>query len=153
MFKPYLLLPLIAACGIAQAQAPARNTDAPPAAMSGDVSPVEKEAAQRGSPAANTGQGMRGGESTYSEGVPDLTARCRTASVHCPIDDPNQSSGSSVISTDSLPIGSATEIERGAGGPTESQYPTSQGSGGVGSGVTGVPTGPEPAGPAIGIGR
>lgn len=150
MFKPSLPLLLIAACGIAHAQPAAGG--APPAAISGDVSPVEREAAQRGSPAANTGQGMRHGESTYSEGVPDLTARCRTASVHCPVTDQNQSSGSSVISTDSLPIGSATEIERGAGGPTESQYPTSQGSGSMGSGSTGAPTGPDP-GPTIGIGR
>ncbi len=152
MFKSSLPLLLIAIGGIANAQSPATGTGTAPAAPSGAVSPVEREAAQRGSPAANTGQGTRHGESTYSEGVPDLTARCRTASVHCPVTEPSQSSGSSVTSTDSLPLGSATRIERGAGGPTESQYPTSQGSGSMGSGSTGSPTGPAP-GPVNGIGR
>lgn len=125
MFRLSIPLLLTAACGLAQAQ-----SQVPPPATGAD------------NPPATAG----------NEATPGITATCRTPSVHCPIVEPSQSSGSSVISTDSLPIGSATQVERGAGGPTESQYPTTQGSGSMGSGVTGAPTGPD-TGPTIGIGR
>lgn len=75
-------------------------------------------------------------------------AECRPASEDCPV----QTSDEGVTSTDSLPLGST--VRRDEGGPTidESDYPTSTGSGSVGSGVTGVPAGPDP-GPTIGTGR
>ncbi|WP_420473728.1 hypothetical protein [Noviherbaspirillum sp. ST9] len=90
----------------------------------------------KAAPARNSGNAGRIG----------LEMECRPSSVHCPVTD---SSGSSVITTDSLPIGSAPDKDSTI---TESQYPTSPGSGSMGSGVTGSPTGPAP-GPTNGIGR
>lgn len=73
-------------------------------------------------------------------------AECRPSSVNCPAAD---SSGSSVITTDSMPIGSTGDRGKTI---SESDYPTSVGSGSMGSGVTGSPVGPAP-GPTNGIGR
>lgn len=65
----------------------------------------------------------------------------------------SESSGASVISTDSLPVGSSTATPVGSGKTvSESQYPTTQGSGGMGSGSASSPTGPVP-GPTNGLGR
>lgn len=102
--------------------------------------------------AAHTSQGsgkhentdaVHGKERSVTTGT---LAECRPSSVNCPVGD---SSGSSVITTDSLPIGST-----GDRGNTisESDYPTSVGSGSMGSGATGSPAGPAP-GPTNGIGR
>ncbi|WP_151635075.1 hypothetical protein [Noviherbaspirillum aerium] len=73
-------------------------------------------------------------------------AECRPSSVNCPVDG---SSGSSVITTDSMPIGTSGDRDRTI---SESDYPTSVGSGSMGSGATGSPAGPAP-GPTNGIGR
>lgn len=152
MPKLSALLLLVGACGAVQAQSTVADNPAVPASAGQADSPVEREAALRGAPAANADQDIRPGNPNYSNRYPNVTAECGPTSVHCPIAEPNHSRGSSVISTDSLPIGSAGSIERGAGGPTESQYPTTQGSGSMGSGVTGSTTGPAP-GPTNGIGR
>lgn len=135
----------MAMAAAASAQSTASDTASSPRSLpNNEDSVVTREAAQRGSPSALSGpDAMRSGD------IPDVPMECRTASVHCPV---NNSSGPSVTSTDSLPLGSTTGIERGAGGPVESQYPTSPGSGSMGSGATGAPTGPAP-GPTIGIGR
>ncbi|GAB3551711.1 hypothetical protein GCM10027343_36320 [Noviherbaspirillum agri] len=75
-----------------------------------------------------------------------ITMKCRPSSVGCPVTD---SSGSSVTSTDSQPLGSIPPRDDTI---SESQYPTSPGSGSLGSGSTGSPAG-RPTGPTNGIGR
>jgi len=110
----------------AQNQAPARNgtQEAPPPRLSNAP-----------------------GSNAVRTSPPTARAECRPASENCPTD----SSGDSVVSTDSQPLGST--VKRG-NGPTvdESDYPTSVGTGGSGSGVTGTPTGPD-SGPTLGTGR
>lgn len=85
-------------------------------------------------------------QSDEKSSYPEITAECRTSSVNCPV---TGSSGSSVIKTDSLPIGSTMKQD----GPlSESKYPTSPGTGSIGSGSTGTPAGPD-KGPTLGTGR
>lgn len=86
---------------------------------------------------------VRGQKGSVTTGT---LAECRPSSVNCPVGD---SSGSSVITTDSMPIGSAGDRGKTI---SESDYPTSVGSGSMGSGATGSPAGPAP-GPTNGIGR
>ncbi|WP_334186348.1 hypothetical protein [Noviherbaspirillum sp.] len=77
---------------------------------------------------------------------PGVAMECLPSAVNCPVIDP---SGRSVVTTDSLPIGSTGEFD---GTISESKYPTSVGYGSMGSGLTGSPTGPAP-GPVNGMGR
>lgn len=88
-------------------------------------------------------------EDTTVSGARGMAFECRPSATDCPVD---QSSGSSVTTTDSLPLGST--LEHGSQGATvgESSYPTSPGTGNLGSGSTGAPPGPRP-GPALGQGR
>lgn len=114
-------------------------------AANSHASPASEGAAhsgQAGGKHENT-DAVRGKERSVPTGT---LAECRPSSVNCPVGD---SSGSSVITTDSMPIGSAGERGKTI---SESDYPTSVGSGSMGSGATGSPAGPAP-GPTIGIGR
>lgn len=99
------------------------------------------------SPDSVGGQGAQDYGSAGSDSDDAVLMRCRPSSVNCPVASP---SGSGAITTDAMPAGS----QRGKlGGPIgESRYPTSPGSGSMGSGRTGAPTGPDP-GPELGIGR
>lgn len=130
-----------------------RRYEGKPALIASSVSPVQPVTGSSGSAASTgastVGSGGAGGAGTASDGQTSggtgITAECRPSSVHCPVTD----SSGSVTSTDSLPIGSAPPKDSTI---TESQYPTSPGSGSIGSGSTGVPAGPA-RGPVLGIGR
>lgn len=97
---------------------------------------AEGAAAAKDTPAPNAGTPGRTG----------VIMECRPSATDCPV---TESSGSSVTTTDSLPIGSTPERDDTI---SESQYPTSPGLGTLGSGSTGAPADPGP-GPTIGIGR
>lgn len=119
-----------------------RRFEGKPALIAASVTPAGP--AQGGGSAAPpaTRDGSSGAGASGDSGI---SAECRPSSMHCPV----TGSSGSVTTTDSLPLGSAPARDRTI---TESQYPTSPGSGSVGSGTTGVPAGPAP-GPVLGIGR
>jgi hypothetical protein len=147
-------------------QRPSRSSgnDASRTANTGNKSDNSEGAKQAGSDRAisgrfssdNSGSGRLGSASAGSDSsgstnagsaARGMTMECRQSSVNCPV---TNSSGSDVTSTDALPPGSSTG--KLGGMIEESRYPTSPGSGSMGSGATGSPTGPSP-GPVNGIGR
>lgn len=130
-----------------------RRFEGKPALIAESMTLVDKSGAPVGSASGTTGAAGPGasgsggpGSDANTTGARGIEMECRPSAVDCPVTD---SSGSSVISTDSQPIGSAPERDDTI---SESQYPTSPGSGRLGSGATGAPAGPGP-GPTIGIGR
>jgi hypothetical protein len=134
-----------------------RRFEGKPAIIAASMSPVDKSLEQRGQATGSggtVGSAASGGGDTAppaaaNAGTPGrtgVTMECRPSAVDCPV---TESSGSSVITTDSQPIGSIPERDDTI---SESRYPTSPGSGRLGSGATGSPAGPG-AGPTNGIGR
>lgn len=134
-----------------------RRFEGKPALIATSMSVVGKPAPQR--EGASGAGGAPGTGASGSSGTPDassssavppdrtgVTMECRPSAVDCPVTD---SSGSSVTTTDSQPLGSAPKRDDTI---SESKYPTSPGTGRLGSGSTGAPAGPGP-GPTIGIGR
>lgn len=101
---------------------------------------------ESGSSGAGQASGSNNDASNNADANTGVTMECRPSSADCPV---TESSGSSVTTTDSQPLGSAPPK---GGAISGSQYPTSPGSGSLGSGSTGAPAGPAP-GPTLGIGR
>lgn len=133
-----------------------RRFEGKPAIIAVTLSPVDKSldhpghaigaGSTVGSAASGGGDPPAAGAHAGTSGRTGVTMECRPSAVDCPV---TESSGSSVVTTDSLPLGSIPERDDTI---SESRYPTSPGSGTMGSGVTGSPTGPGP-GPTNGIGR
>lgn len=135
-----------------------RRFEGKPALIATSMELVGKPAAPREGASGTggaAGSGASGRSDTPGASAPNadtaggstgVTMECRPSAVDCPV---TGSSGSSVTTTDSLPLGSVPERDDTI---SESRYPTSPGSGTMGSGSTGAPAGPGP-GPTIGIGR
>lgn len=144
-----LIATVAAVVNIAQAQGPLSPSldrssgNAPSSSSTRAGNAAQSPRADPASGGLESPDSTRARESSGDRGT---MAECRPSSVNCPVGD---SSGSSVISTDSQPIGSTGDRDKTI---SESGYPTSVGSGSLGSGATGAPTGPDP-GPTIGIGR
>lgn len=150
-----LFIALFTAAGFSNSQS--RSTDP----VFTDTSPREQGAAGNAmSREARTPRSPDRVESNLPESSREgLMMDCLPSAVNCPVTESSgasgtqgssESSGSSVTTTDDLPIGSTGD--RKGKTVSESQYPTSPGSGSTGSGVTGTPVGPDP-GPTFGIGR
>jgi hypothetical protein len=138
-----------------------RRYEGKPALIATSIQPPGAPAAPQasGAPAGGEGNAQAGvgaagaaGAAGAQRNEPRVIGRgiemeCRPSSVNCPV---TESSGSSVTTTDALPLGSAPPADDTV---TESKYPTSPGSGSMGSGLTGSPVGPGHPGPTTGIGR
>lgn len=154
MFKPGLaaLAAFATMMNVASAQTPATVTVVDAFGSAGDWPALASNSMNSRGTRAEADVVKKGPENVDSipgkpgPGAAGTPAECRPSSVNCPVDG---SSGSSVITTDSMPIGTSGDRDRTI---SESDYPTSVGSGSMGSGATGSPAGPA-AGPAIGIGR